>query len=365
MRPLSRSVNAARSGILMFIMLFTISACSSSSGATPQPSADGSASSTAPGASVATATPQVATATPQHAEIAVGVGLPIFSFAPVYIADAKGFWKDENLDVKLTFFNSGSEAQQALLGDAIKIGVGGYTEPMTVSAAGKPTVIFGFVEAALPYVLATTPEITDVSQLVGKVFGVSKIGALSDQLTRITLTKLGVDPSKVTYQQAGSASARLAALEAGAIDATLLSSPANTIAQKEGMTILANVADLLPGFAYEVLYAKKDTIEANHDVFLRFMRGYIRGAQYATDPANEDEVLQIVGKVTELNAEDVKLAYDDTIKDFPPTGELQLDGIQKALEGTLNFGDVAGLDKVTAEDLYYPDLQAEAAASLR
>lgn len=365
MRPLSRSVIAARSGILMFIMLFTISACSSSSGVTPQPSAGGSESSRAPGASVATATQQVATATPQHAEIAVGVGLPIFSFSPVYVADAKGFWKDENLDVKLTFFNSGTEAQQALLGDAIKIGVGGYTEAMTVSAAGKPTTIFGFIEDALPHVLATKPEITDVSQLVGKVFGVSKIGALSDQLTRITLSKLGVDPSKVTYQQAGDNVQRLAALEAGAIDATLLTSPANALAKKAGLTILANVAELLPGFAYEVLYAKRATIEANHDVFLRFMRGYIKGAQYFTDPANEAEVLQIVGKVTGLNADDVKLAYDDTIKDFPPTGEPQLAGIQTALEGTLKFGNIAGLDKVTAQDLYYPDLQAEAAASLR
>jgi hypothetical protein len=94
------------------------------------------------------------------------------------------------------------------------------------------------------------------------------------------------------------------------------------------------------------------------------MRGFIRGAQYATDPANESEVLEIVAAATGQKAEDLKLAYDETIKDFPPTGELKLDGIEKALAGTQKFGDIDGIDKITAEDLTYTDLQEQAVSSL-
>jgi NitT/TauT family transport system substrate-binding protein len=220
------------------------------------------------------------------------------------------------------------------------------------------------VQGALPYRLMTKSDITDINQLAGKTLAVSKIGALSDQITRIALNEKGFDPNKAKYQQAGGSPSRLAALQSGAVDGALLDSPSYQLAEKAGAKVLINVAAELPGFPYEVLYAKKEAIDAKHDVFLRFMRGFIKGAQYATDPANEDDVLKIVADATGQKADDLKLAYDETIKDFPPTGELKEDGIEKALAGTKQFGDIPGIDKVNAQDLYYPDLQQEAAQSV-
>jgi ABC-type nitrate/sulfonate/bicarbonate transport system substrate-binding protein len=194
--------------------------------------------------------------------------------------------------------------------------------------------------------------------------GVSKIGSLTDQITRIVLEKAGIDPDKVTYQQAGSSPDRLAALQAGAFDGTVLDSPAYLQAQQAGMNTLINLATELEGFPFEVLYAKKDVIDANHDKFVRFMRGYIKAAQYATDPANKDEVIQIVSEATGIKADAVKLAYEETIKDFPPTGAFAIDGIKLALDGTKQYADIPGIEDVSADDLYYPDLQKEAASQL-
>ena len=355
-QPFTRLRSGARFGSILVASLFALSACSSGAGsATPSASAAG-----------ASATPagSAATAKPERASLKVGLAQPIFSYTPLYVAKEKGFWEDENLDVELTIFQSSTENQQALLGDAIDIGAGGYTEPMTIAAQGKDTVVFGFIQGALPYRLMTKPEITDVNQLEGKTLAVSKIGALSDQITRIAINEKGFDPDKAKYQQAGGSPSRLAALESGAVDGALLDSPSYQLAEKAGMKVLLNVSAELPGFPYEVLYAQKDAIDAEGDVFLRFMRGFIRGAQYATDPANESEVLEIVAAATGQKAEDLKLAYDETIKDFPPTGELKLDGIEKALAGTQKFGDIDGIDKITAEDLTYTDLQEQAVSSL-
>lgn len=289
--------------------------------------------------------------------------LPIFSHTPLYVADAKGFWKDENLNVKLVTFNSGSETQQALLGDAVMIGTGGYTEPIAVTTQGEQTVIFGFMQAALPYRFMARPGITDAHQLVGKTIAVSKAGALSDQISHIVLKEAGVDPSKASYQQAGNSPSRLAALESGAVDAALLDSPSYQQAQQAGMNTLINVAKELKGFPYEVMYAKKSTVKANHEVFLRFMRGYIKAAKYATDPANEDEVIDIVAKAIGQKPKDVKTGYETTIKDFPPTGKPTREGIEKALAGTKEFGNMKGINKITVDDVYYPDLWREATGS--
>lgn len=348
-----------RSSILALALVFVLAACSSNTGSSS--SATQSASQAAPSESAAEATP---TGTPEPASLKVGVSDAIFAFSPLYVAKEKGFWKDLNLDVELSFLNSGTETQQALLGDALDIGAGGYTEPVNLTAQGAPTVIFGATQSGLPYQLMTQPDITDVSQLPGKTLGVSKAGSLSDQITHIILNKAGIDPSKVKIQQAGGSSSRLAALEAKAIDGSILSSPANALAVKAGFNKLIDASTLLPGFAYEVVYAKKSFIDANPDVMLRFMKGLIKGAQFVTDPANKDEAIQITNKTTNEKVEDLELAYDDTIKDFPKTSAAKLEGIQEALEGTQQFGDVPGADKLTGEDLFYPDLQEQAAKEL-
>jgi NitT/TauT family transport system substrate-binding protein len=357
MKSHPRSSRAGRGLVLALSTSLLLAACSSGGA--------GSSSSAAASVSGGTAASNPATATPAPAQASVSVGLsqPNFALSPLYVADAKGFWKDENLDVKLTIFNSGTENQQALLGDAITFGAGGYTEPINLTAQGAPTVIFGFIQGALPYRLMTKSSITETGQLPGKVLAISKVGSLTDQLTRIVLKQAGIDPSKITYQQAGGSSARLAALQSGAVDGALLDSPSYELAQDAGMNTLVNLAEELPSFPYEVLYAKKETIEAKADVFVRFLRGFIKGVAYFKDPANEDEVLKIVAEATGQKADDLKLAYESTLKDFPDKGEMQLDGIKQALDGTKEFADIPGVDKVTAEDLYYPDLQAKAAGS--
>lgn len=335
-----RSRIAAYATSITLVLLLAVSACSSEGG--------GSTSSGGGASSGETTT------------VKVGLSQPIVSFTPLYVGAAKHLWKGENLNVKLITFNAGSENQQALLGGATMLGAGGYTEPLNVTSQGQQTVIFGFIQAALPYRLMARPDISDVHQLVGRTVGVSRAGSLTDQLSHIALKQAGIDPSKVTYQQAGGSPSRLAALKSGAIDAALLDSPSYQLAQKAGMNTLINVAEQLKGFPYEVLYAKKSTIEAKHDLFLRFMRGYIKAAKYATDPAHKDEVIHIVAEATGQKVKDVKLGYETTIKDFPPTGKPMRKGIEKALRGTKEFGDVKGINKITVDDLYYPDLWAEA-----
>jgi NitT/TauT family transport system substrate-binding protein len=345
-----------RSGILTLVLLFVLTACSSGTGSSASATASRQASSSSAASTAATPPAEKATVT-------IGLSQPIFSFTPLYVGIAKDMWADENLDVKTTVFNSGTDNQQALLGDAITLGAGGYTEPINLTAQGAPTVIFSTIQGALPYRLMTKGDITDMSQLTGKTLAVSKIGSLSDQITRIALNKEGIDPNTVKYQQAGGSPSRLAALQAGAVDGTILDSPSYQLAEKAGFKILLNVAEQLKGFPYEVLYAKKETIEANKDVFTRFMRGYQKAAAYATDPANEEEVLKIVAEATGQKAEDLKFAYDDTIKDFPKDGSINKEGLQAALEGTQKFADVSGSDKITVDDLYYDDLIKAASGS--
>src|SRR2546430_16958488 len=51
-----------------------------------------------------------------HGKIVVGLSSVNVAFLPVYVTEAKGFFKDEGLDVLLVLFNAGATNLQALIG---------------------------------------------------------------------------------------------------------------------------------------------------------------------------------------------------------------------------------------------------------
>jgi NitT/TauT family transport system substrate-binding protein len=352
----SRFRRSLRPPIVLVSALFVLSACSSNGGSSSAPA------STAPAGSGQASASASATQAPA-AKLKMGVAPAIFSYLPTYVAKEKGFWDEQNIDVEVAVLGSGTDLTQALTGDAIDFAAASYNEPIVMSAQGVPTVIIAMIEAALPYRYMTRPDITDIKQLVGKTVGVSRVGSLSDQVTRIVFNKAGIDPDSVKYQAAGGSPDRLAALTNGAIAGTLLDSPSYQLAQKAGMTTLVNVAQERKGFPYEMLITKKASVEADKDLYTRLLVGYIKGAQYATDPANEDEVLEIVSKYTGQKVEDLKVAYAETIKDFPPDGKIELEGIADALKGAQDFADIKCSENLKAEDIVDTGPQ-EAAAKL-
>lgn len=369
MRSMISVHTVPRISIVVLAMMLILAAC----GEAPVDTSTGASSDAAPSAAPASEgaaasdagnQPEMPPPGTEPAKVTVGVPQLILSFMPLYVADVQGYWEEENLDVELIFFNSGSEAQQAILGDAVMIGAGGYTEPIIIEALDVDTRLFGFIQDTLPYHLMANPEIGSIEDLAGKILGVSREGALSDQVTRIALAKLGFDPSQATYQAAGGSPSRLAALESGAIDATILDAPSYLLAQEAGFVDLLDYTKELPGFPYEVLYAKAETMDANQDVFLRFMRAYIKAARWSTDEANRDEAIRIAAEYMEADPEEVALGYDIYIGDFPPDGAPTEQGVDDALKGTAEFADIEGIENVSTEDLYYPDLVEQALESL-
>ncbi len=347
------------SAVLVAILASVLVACAPAAAPAAKPTEapkPAAAATTAPAAPAPTAAAAASKPTGPKVKVPVGISVQVYSYTPVYVAKEKGFFDEQNLDVELNIFKSGTEQQQALLAGAVMVGSGGVTEPVTLTAQGVDTPAFLFIQDALVYKIMAKPEIKTVDDLKGKTMAVSRAGALSEQIVKIALAKLGKDPNMVTYQQAGGSPQRYAALQAGAVDAAILDAPSNQLAARAGFSTLVDVPKLLPGFPYEVGYARKDTIEKNRDVFLRYTKAYIKGAEFVNDPKNKDEVIKIAAKYLDMSVADSQLAYEDVIGYFPKDGMPQFQGMKLALEGIQQFGDISGSNKITAQQLTYTDL---------
>src|SRR5256885_15249737 len=78
------------------------------------------------------------------AKIVVGLSSVNVAFLPIYATEAKGFFKDEGLDVLLVLFNAGATNLQALIGGDIQIMGSAFVETIGgVPPGGGGEKIFG------------------------------------------------------------------------------------------------------------------------------------------------------------------------------------------------------------------------------
>jgi NitT/TauT family transport system substrate-binding protein len=130
-------------------------------------------------------------------------------------------------------------------------------------------------------------SIRTIQDLKGKVIGTSSFGAASDYAIRVALQKGGVDPKKdVTIIQVGGSAGRLAALQAGMIQATVLVAPFNVQAEKMGyrsLLWLGKVMDLPQGG----LGAHEKRLQEHPDEVVRVMKAVSRGIQFIKSSREE------------------------------------------------------------------------------
>src|SRR5256885_12549000 len=91
------------------------------------------------------------------AKIVVGLSSVNVAFLPIYATEAKGFFKDEGLDVLLVLFNAGATNLQALIGGDIQIMGSAFVETIGGRAAGGGVKKFLGVCTILPFPHSSRP----------------------------------------------------------------------------------------------------------------------------------------------------------------------------------------------------------------
>ncbi len=173
--------------------------------------------------------------------VKVPVQIPAITPAvtPFAVARDRGYYRQEGLDVQLIVMPS-AIGMQALLGGNVKFSTAGGAGLLPI-LRGAP-VRFMFTTFSRPmFWLYSRPDLRSVENLKGKKVGVSSLGSGPDSLLREILKKHGLDGGRdVAIMAVGSGTARFFALQAGSVDAAMLSIPANLMAQEAGFRELVS-----------------------------------------------------------------------------------------------------------------------------
>lgn len=165
--------------------------------------------------------------------------VPSTSAVVLFVARDQGYFEREGLEVKVTEFTSGAEAERAMVAGAVDMGAGGVGTTLLMANQGiKAKNVVLFQKKPIFTLVASNrldAKAGDLKALKGKTIGISSPGSLTDLFLRIALRDAGLDPDKdVTLVATGGLNSHLPALQAGRVDAQMTWEPATVnITRKE------------------------------------------------------------------------------------------------------------------------------------
>ena len=248
----------------------------------------------------------------------------ITNFPILETARQKGFFQKEGLHVSLVYIRGGLDIKTLLTNDADF--AMGSTTAVTAFVAGAPLRIVLSYNAHVDQGLYAQAKYRRIADLKGQPIGSLNPGGLVDTMVRRILIKNGLQPERdVNLLAMGGTPERYAALKAGAIAATMLSSPFNFLADKEGFSKLATTRDYVdvPGTAV-VVSAEK--IKKQPAVVKRFMRASLRAMKHIRD--NRADTTQLIAREFSMDQEVAGLAYNQLLDLLSPDGRNRVNGYQ-------------------------------------
>lgn len=242
-------------------------------------------------------------------EIVLTQPVDSLSFFPVYVARTLGYFKDEGIDLRVIATAGGGPHIQAVLAGKAQFTASPATYQMNALKEGQKIIgvlnllnrnIIGVVihkdVAKQLGITETTPFEEKIKKLKGLTLGMTRPGALTDNMAHQLVKMAGYEPGKdVRILGVGGATTIVPALENRKIDIMLISTPhpERAIGEGFGMWFVNNAKGENPRlreFAMSVLMTTPEYIEKNPEMVRKMVRALKRSLDYIRSHSIEDIV---------------------------------------------------------------------------
>ncbi|MEQ8155126.1 MAG: ABC transporter substrate-binding protein [Clostridiaceae bacterium] len=224
-----------------------------------------------------------------------------------FVAQEKGYFKEEGLDVKLFLFANSGEGLNAITAGKVETGPFGTAAPLTFISKGNDLTIYGG-EGSEGAAIVAKPEkvdqFKDLTNYKGKTIGTIRL-ATGDVVLRGALAEAGLDWKKdLTIKEFDTPNAVLEAVKKGSVDAGVVWSPYRTLAEQQGLKIAKQSGELYKNHTCCRTVALTSKIKENPKDYEAFLRALIKA--YKFYKANESETIDIIAKYVQIDKSVIK-----------------------------------------------------------
>ncbi|OPA74709.1 hypothetical protein BVG16_23425 [Paenibacillus selenitireducens] len=214
-------------------------------------------------------------------------------YAPEYVALAKGFFKDEGLDVELQTTAGGDKTMTALLSGGIDVALVGSETSVYVFQQGSDDPIINFAQITQTdgTFLVSRNEVKDFNwdQLKGSVFLGQRKGGMPQMAGEFALKKHGINPQQDMKLIQNIDFANIAtAFASGTGDYVQLFEPQASIFEQQGKGhVIASFGVESGHLPYTVFMTKKSFIDKNGDTVQKFTNAIYKAQQWVKENSPE------------------------------------------------------------------------------
>jgi NitT/TauT family transport system substrate-binding protein len=240
---------------------------------------------------------------------------------PLFVAKDLGIFEKYGLDTELIATNGGSPLVQALVGGSLQSASVAAMAPIrAIHSGANLQIVAGFLNKNM-YSFVTRPQIQKPSDLRGKTIGVASFGAANEFSVLMVLKALGISPNDVNLRIAGGSLARLAAIEHGALDATVVPHSNNGVAVSKGIRLFADLAKVVKEFPDGTIVMKRNLPERERASAKRFLQALSESVyRLKTEPQLREKIVATIQKRMRVNRQYAEEVYDEyqDVFSYPP-----------------------------------------------
>jgi NitT/TauT family transport system substrate-binding protein len=286
----------------------------------------------------------------EQSSITLGVGgKPLLYYLPLTIAEQKGFFQEQGLDVAINDFGGGAKSLQALIGGSVDVVAGAYEHTIRMQAKGqdiRAVIELGrFPGIVLAVKKDLAGEIRSPADLAGRKVGVTAPGSSTNFFVNYLMAKAGADPKSAAFIGVGAGLSAVAAMQKGEIEAIVNLDPVISKLDTDGdIAILADsrteagTREIFGGSnPAAVVYLKNDFIEANPNTVQAIVNAFKKSLDWLATATPED-IAATVPEAYYLGDKDLYLkAVAASQQTYSRTGIIPPEGMQSALNMLQQF----------------------------
>lgn len=315
---------------------------------------------------------------PEKKDVKLGVGgKALLYYLPLTIAERKGFFKEQGLDVEISDFAGGAKSLQALVGGSVDVVTGAYEH--TIRMQSKEQDIRAVLELGRFPGIAVgirkdkAAAYKSPKDLKGMKIGVTAPGSSTNMLVNFLLAKEGLTPQDASFIGVGSAASAVAAIRKGELDAISHLEPVLSMLEQSGdIKIVVDTRTeegtraLFGGSnPAAVLYLKKDFMDRYPNTTQALTNGLYKALQWIKTASPEE----IAAAVPEEYLLGDKALYLLAVKNSKPTysqtGLISEAGIKSTNDMLVQFDPELKAAKVDLTKTFEPKFAVKAAATVK
>lgn len=258
---------------------------------------------------------QLGSAAAQMQKIRVSLSSRSNTNATYYVAQARGIFKEEGLEVEFIQINPRLGAMAVLNGDVTF--TTSFVSTFRGVVQGLPMkTVFILLKKGVYYLMVRPEVIKEPQDLKGKKLGVTAINGGDHIIGRELLRMKGIDPNTVQAIAVGDPALRFQAVVTGLVQAVSVPPPYDVQLQNHGLRAISGPPEV--GVPSSGLFAADKLIKENPLVLRRTIRALLKANRFIE--ANRDETIRIMSQFVSQKLELAARSYDTELKSLAKDG---------------------------------------------